>query len=71
MLVGQKVMRETLSGNAGWFLYPSADESYGSSLYHVSNVVVLDRNMLGLVMKYVILCQSNPTHVVAIYHFNP
>lgn len=43
-------------------------ESYDSSLHNVTYLILYDLNMLGLVMKYKILRQSDPTLVVAIYH---
>lgn len=44
--------------------------TYNSSLYHVSNVVVPDLNVVGLFMKYEIIFQSDPTPFMAIYDYN-
>lgn len=44
-------------------------ESHKSSLHHVSNVVIVDINMLRLVMKYMILSQTNPTLIITIYDY--
>lgn len=42
-------------------------ESNDSSLHHVSNLMIFDLYVLGLVMKYEFLLQSDPT-LVKIYH---
>ena len=38
------------------------------SLYHITNEVISDLYVLGIVVKYGIFCQTNPTLVVALYH---
>ena len=43
-------------------------EPYSASLYHIPDKVVPDINMLGSIVEYGILGQSNPTLVIAEYH---
>ena len=39
-------------------------EPYSSLLHHILNIVVANIDMLGVIMKYMILLQTNPTLVV-------
>ena len=41
---------------------------YGASLYHISDKVVHDINMLGSIVEHGILGQPNPSLVITEYH---
>lgn len=43
------------------FIFTDMMDPYSSPLHHISNIMVYDINMVGAIMEYGILSQTNPT----------